>query len=1190
MKWFPRTLEEIGPMPEKQIFFDPDRKRWKRFRRIIDAVAVVSTLVVAGFIFNSLRLQRLPELLLPLPRHNYRALHDRTPLLKGARQSPARRKTTRRPSEIPLNTGEGLRAAFYVPYDPSSYSSFKQHVHQIDMLFPDWLHVDANDPSLLAMSSENTLQEYPVIDGNTVHDPDDLNKIKHVIQDTREGTEIFPHVTNFNPHTQVWDPAIGNLLADSGKRAALEAQILRFFSAMPAYHGLSLDFENLHDASYTDYLTFVQDVYTQLHARNLRLYVNAPVSLQDKDLTRLAANSDGIILMNYDQHEAESNPGPIAAQDWFLGNLKRALKIVPKQKLICAIGNYGYDWTMSIPSAPRHGHIAEKPRVLDTVDLAVSDVWQRASDADADLNLDYDTLNPHFEYIDEDSHQRHVVWFLDGVTVLNEMRGARQLGLQTFALWRLGEEDSSLWKIWDRPSSPASLQALGTVEPGHDVDTEGDGDIIRVTGLPKPGKRNIEIDTDEADPRKKLIIDEHMDVYPATYTIQQFGYHPGEVAISFDDGPDPKWTPRILDILKAKNAHATFMLIGEEAQQNIGLMQRIVREGNEIGNHTFTHPDISEVSPNRLKFEISLTNRLFASKLGVQPLYFRPPYDIDEEPDTDDQAAPVVRIQDAGLTVVGNKIDTNDWDERVRKTPDEIAESVLDQLNRMKTKPQFRGSVILMHDGGGDRSVTVEALPVMIDTLRTHGYKVVQVSSLMGKTTAEVMPRLSFWQRVRTLPDSVAFSTLSIIFNMVVFVFFVGDVLMSARLLLVGAFAVIDRLRRPHRQASPGFNPRVAVLIPSYNEEKVIVRTIRSVLHSDYENLHVIVIDDGSTDRTAEVAREAFAGEIKAGRMRIVEEPNGGKAVALNLALQLIDEEIYVGIDADTVIASDAISKLIPHFEDPEIGAVAGNAKVGNRVNLWTRWQALEYITSQNFERRALDLFHVVTVVPGAIGAWRTAPVRKAGGYPVNTVAEDADLTMSLLEQGLKVVYEDRSLAFTEAPIDAGGLMRQRFRWSFGTLQAVWKHRAAFVRNKAMGLFALPNILIFQMLLPLVSPFIDLMFVYGILHYFIDRHYHPEATSAANFQKLLTYFLAFLVIDFITSLVAFSLERRHPANKGDGWLLFHIWLQRFSYRQVFSVVLFKTLKRAIDGKPFNWDKLERTAQMSKQTDALMQTR
>jgi cellulose synthase/poly-beta-1,6-N-acetylglucosamine synthase-like glycosyltransferase len=361
------------------------------------------------------------------------------------------------------------------------------------------------------------------------------------------------------------------------------------------------------------------------------------------------------------------------------------------------------------------------------------------------------------------------------------------------------------------------------------------------------------------------------------------------------------------------------------------------------------------------------------------------------------------------------------------------------------------------------------------------------------------------------------------------------------------------------------------------------------VLNSDYRNLHVIVIDDGSSDSTAEVARQAYGAEIAAGRVQVLSKPNGGKAAALNYALDRLTEDIYVGIDADTVIATDAISKLIPHFEDARIGAMAGNAKVGNRMNLWTRWQALEYITSQNFERRALDVFHVVTVVPGAIGAWRTAPVKAAGGYPINTVAEDADLTMNLLEQGFRVDYEDRSLAFTEAPIDMKGLMRQRFRWSFGTLQAVWKHRAAFIRNKAMGLFALPNILIFQMFLPLVSPFIDVMFLYGVANYFADRHYHPESVSSASLDKLLVFFVGFLLIDFVTSSVAFSLERRHPANKGDGWLLFHIWLQRFAYRQVFSIVLFKTVMRAIDGKPFNWDKIKRTAKMSKRTEALTET-
>jgi cellulose synthase/poly-beta-1,6-N-acetylglucosamine synthase-like glycosyltransferase/peptidoglycan/xylan/chitin deacetylase (PgdA/CDA1 family)/spore germination protein YaaH len=1174
-------------MPDHQIFFDPQRKRWKRLRRILDFTAVLSTLVLVGFIFDVLHNQQLPELLLPTPRHNYKALPDRTPLLRGTKgPRPARRKTDRKPSEIPFNTGEGLRAAYYVQDDAASYSSFKEHVHQIDILFAQWFHVNAPSGTLMAMTGDN-LHEFQVVEGNTVHDPDSMNRIKNVIQAAKEDTEIIPHLNNYSPRSQTWDAGVGDVLKDQARRDSLRQQIVRFFTAYPGYPGLSLDIESLNDDAVPAYLSFVQELYGEMHPRNLHLYVNVAASTPDDQLKLIAANSDGIVLMNYDEHESNSDPGPVASQNWFVANLQRVLKIVPKEKIVCAVGSYGFDWTLSIPDPKDRRH--PKPQVLDTADISVSEAWQEASDADADLDLDYDSLNPHFEYIDEDKNQRHVVWFLDGASLLDELRAARGLGLQTFALWRLGEEDNSLWSIWDKPSAPESLQALSSVLPGHDVDTEGEGDILRVTGLPQHGRRTVTVDTDETDPRKKLIVDEHMDVYPRTYTIEQYGYHPNEVALSFDDGPDAKWTPKILDILKQKNAKGTFLIIGSDAAEHVGVMERTFREGHEIGNHTWTHPDISEISARQLDLEVKLTGRLFASKLGVQPLYFRPPYDIDEEPDTDDQAAPVVSIQREGYTIIGNKIDTDDWNEHPRKTPAEIAESVLAQLQTMKTKPQFRGSIILMHDGGGNRQATVDALPVLIDTLRAHGYTIVPVSALMGKTTADVMPPLTFWQHLRAFPDSIAFSALDIVGNFIVVVFFVGDILMSARLLFVGLLAVIDRLRKPYHLASPGYSPRVAVLVPAYNEETVIVRTIRSVLNSDYKNLHVIVIDDGSSDNTAEVARQAYAAEISAGRVQVLTKPNGGKAAALNYALDRLTEEIYVGIDADTVIAADAISRLIPHFEDPMIGAMAGNAKVGNRVNLWTRWQALEYITSQNFERRALDLFHIVTVVPGAIGAWRTGPVKAAGGYPLNTVAEDADLTMNLLEQGFKVDYEDRSLAFTEAPINAKGLMRQRFRWSFGTLQAVWKHRAAFARNKAMGFFALPNILIFQMFFPLVSPFIDLMFLAGVFNFFVDRYYHPESASAAGLLKLVVYFLGFLVIDFITSSAAFSLERRHPANKGDGWLLFHIWLQRFAYRQLFSFVIFKTLKRAIDGKPFNWDKIERTAKMSKATEAITET-
>lgn len=822
--------------------------------------------------------------------------------------------------------------------------------------------------------------------------------------------------------------------------------------------------------------------------------------------------------------------------------------------------------------------------------MSTQEAWQAASDSESQIELDGDSMNPHFAYDDEDAKVRHQVWFLDAVTVLNEMRAARALGLQTYALWRLGSEDDSLWNVWDNPMNADPEKTLTKVDPGYDIDTEGEGDILRVTRKPQGGLRDVTMDDDKSVPQQyRMIVDESMVKYPLSYTVEQYGYQPKKVALSFDDGPDPRWTPRILDVLKKYNVKGTFLMIGEVAQDNVGLMQRVYREGHEIGNHTFTHPDISDLSDASLDLQLTLTERLFASKLGVQPLYFRPPYSIDQEPDTNDQAAPIDRIQGLGYVIVGNKIDTNDWDEHPRKTPQEITDSVFQQIKDMEARPWARGSIILLHDGGGDRSPTLAALPVLIQALRAKGYEIVPVSELLGKTRAQVMPQLTPKQRWQARADSVAFFFFAFFNHFVIYVFFVGDVLMSARLIIIGLFATIDRFRKRQNFATPDYQPRVAVLIPAYNEETVIVRTIRSVMMSTYKNLRIIVIDDGSKDRTLQVATEAYPKDIESGRLVVLTKPNGGKAEALNFALEHLTEEVYIGIDADGVIAHDAIGRLVCHFANPKIGAVAGNAKVGNRVNLWTRWQALEYITSQNFERRALDLFDVVMVVPGAIGAWRTSAVQAGGGYHSNTVAEDADLTMNLLEQGYSVIYEDQALAFTEAPVNADGLMRQRFRWSFGILQAVFKHRGAITKRRAMGLFALPNIVIFQILLPLVSPLIDLMFVAGIIHYFVDRYFHPETASTASLYKLLTFFLAFMIIDFAASSLAFMLERKHPASKGDAWLLVHIWIQRFSYRQVFSVVLLKTIKRAIDGKPFNWDKLDRTAKMSAETEKIVET-
>jgi cellulose synthase/poly-beta-1,6-N-acetylglucosamine synthase-like glycosyltransferase/peptidoglycan/xylan/chitin deacetylase (PgdA/CDA1 family)/spore germination protein YaaH len=1170
----------------QQVFFDPKRKRWKRLRIISNAVALIGVVVGVVFVIGLLHMTPLPELLLSTPKHNLSALKmDSAKPGQKARHSP-HRKTDRKPSEVPLNSGEGLRAAFYVENDPASYSSLKQHIHQIDLLFPEWLHVVTPDGTLTSYSLDN--RAYPVVDSGGVHEVDHERRVANTITAAAEDTEVFPQVNNYDQILGQWNSSVGDFLMHSGSRARFIQQADQFLAANPSYRGLALDFEDIPDEAQPGYMALLAELYKDFQARKLKLYVNAPVDDDAYDLKTMANNADGLLLMNYDQHQAGSDPGPIAAQDWFVDNLRDVLRIVPKDKIICSLGSYGYDWTTTIPEAPKHGKGKPRPaKVLSGEPLATQDAWQAAADADAQIELDPDSLNVHFAWDDNDAHVRHQVWFLDAVTVLNQMRSARALGIETFALWRLGQEDNSLWKIWDKPKRANPALDLARVEPGFDVDTEGEGDILHVSRKMQTGQRVVTMDDDDSVPLEyRSITAESMTSYPLSYTVEQTGYNPKLVALSFDDGPDPKWTPKVLDILKKYHVTGTFFMIGEQALNNVGLIRRVYNEGHEIGNHTFTHPDISEISTTNVDLELNLTERLFASKLGVQPLYFRPPYSIDQEPDTNDQAAPAARIQDLGYVIVGDKIDTSDWDEHPRKTPKEITDSVFQQIADMKTRSWERGSIILLHDGGGDRSATVAALPVLIEALRARGYTIVPVSQLMGKTRAEVMPPLNHHQRWQSYFDSVAFFVGAFFNHFVTAVFFVGDILMSARLIIIGIFAVIDRFRKRKNFAGPNYAPWVAVLIPAFNEEKVIVRTIRSVMMSNYKNIRVIVIDDGSSDNTYRVATEAYPAEIASGRLVVLTKPNGGKADALNFALETTDEEVYIGIDADGVIAHDAIANLVVHFANPKIGAVAGNAKVGNRVNLWTRWQALEYITSQNFERRALDLFDVVMVVPGAIGAWRTAAVKAGGGYHTNTVAEDADLTMNLLEQGYQVIYEDHALAFTEAPINMNGLMRQRFRWSFGILQAIFKHRGAIAKRRAMGLFALPNTLIFQLLLPLVSPLIDLMFVAGVLNYFYDRHFHPETASPASFERLLAFFLGFLIIDFVTSALAFALERKHPASKGDGWLLWHIWIQRFTYRQVFSIVLLKTMKRAIDGKPFNWDKLERTAKMSVDTEKL----
>ena len=1161
-------------MPQsKQVFFDPDSKRWRRLRLLIDASVILVTLLIVLFALSVLQPSRVPSVALQQVKRPYHALKAEQKR-KPPRRPNTHRKTKAPASQVVLNSDEGIRGAFYVQWDAASFASLKEYYPQIDMLFPEWMHVLTADGRLQAVTELNTL--YNVLDDKGKPAPID-EKVMAFLKSEKAQTEVFPLVNNYDPVSNTWDPkATATFMADPDARQRFRRELLAFL-ATDQYKGITLDIEAFPEESRGDYRQLVQELYDDLQAKGMKLYVAVPVNDKDFDYAAIAQVSDGLILMNYDQHYPGGDPGAVASQDWFVKNLQEALKVIPKQKIICAVANYGYDWAMK--KGQKKGTPPE-----DNHTVTVQEAWLEASDSDTDINFDDDAMNPHFAYLD--GNIRHDVWFVDGVTALNQMRAAHALGIDTFALWRLGSEDRSLWAVWDKPFEAGATTRLDLVPPGQDVDDEGSGEIIRIQSRPTGGERTLTV-----DPDTHLVTDEIFKTLPMPYVVDMYGgTQAKKVALTFDDGPDPEWTPKILDVLKEHDAKATFFLIGAEVEKFPAIAKRIYNEGHEIGNHTFTHPDVSVISQRYFEVELNLTERLFESKLGVKPVLMRPPYAIDEAPDTADQVRPLEWSQDLGYVTVGEKIDPNDWRENPRPTAQQIADDVMKNLPPCAPDNQVRcGNVILFHDGGGDRSQTVKALDIVLTGLKERGYEVVQVSELMGKTRADVMPPISTNERWAAWINSLNFSLFGLVQSFIIFVFFVGDLLMSGRLVMVGALAIYDRLRRRDTDFDPNYLPGVAVLIPAYNEEKVIERTVCSVLNSDYPHLRVIVIDDGSKDATLEVTRAAFQREIDEGRVTVLTKPNSGKADALDHGLEQVTEELFIGIDADTIVAPDAIARLVPHFSNPKVAAIAGNAKVGNRVNLWTRWQALEYITSQNFERRALNTLNAVSVVPGAIGAWRTSAVREAGGYQHDTVAEDADLTMALLQAGYWVNYEDRALAYTEAPTTANGLMRQRFRWSFGIMQAVWKHIAAVKQKGALGWVAIPNMIIFQILLPLVSPFIDIMFAVSAITYFVNRYRHPETANPADFHKLVVYFLLFMVIDFMASSIAFTLERQQPGGKRDFLLLGHVWLQRFAYRQLFSLVLIKTLKRAVEGRGFAWDKLERTATV-KQPIALARER
>lgn len=606
------------------------------------------------------------------------------------------------------------------------------------------------------------------------------------------------------------------------------------------------------------------------------------------------------------------------------------------------------------------------------------------------------------------------------------------------------------------------------------------------------------------------------------------------ILLTFDDGPS-KYTPEILSILKDKHIKATFFVVGSQiAKQPV--LQQIYNDGHDIANHTYTHADLSKLPDWRMKFELNLTRIIITSEINHSTRLFRPPL-IGSDALTSEAQTVVNKAARLGYITVGETVDSEDW--RKPGTPKIIANATVDS-----------SGIILMHDGGGDRSQTVKALPEIIEYYQSRGYKFMTVSEALGISRQDVMPALSTVDHFLAILAKIVIVGMDWIGKFLKGLIIVLIFASFGRFFLVTTAALIQS-RRKFRFMSSN-QPFCSILIPAYNESAVILSCLKSVLGSKYPHFEVVVIDDGSKDDTF-----TLASGTDDPRLRVFRKENGGKASALNYGIQKTKANFLIAIDADTVFRPDTVSKLMRHFENPKIGAVSGNIKVVNRHKLLTKLQSIEYIVGLNLERRMGDLLDCITVVPGAVGAFRRSAMEQVGGFSFDTITEDTDLTFSIKEAGYTILYDSEAVAFTEAPATIRDLLKQRFRWTFGTMQVAWKHRSSFLNPKsgALGMVGLPYLLFFQIIFPLFSPFFDMALIIGLINH--------------QYALMLTSFTIYTFLEVLTSAIALKLDNEKLRTL---WVLIP---QRILYRQLMYYVLARSFINVLKGRLVHWGKLER---------------
>ncbi|MDX1646997.1 MAG: glycosyltransferase [Longimicrobiales bacterium] len=354
--------------------------------------------------------------------------------------------------------------------------------------------------------------------------------------------------------------------------------------------------------------------------------------------------------------------------------------------------------------------------------------------------------------------------------------------------------------------------------------------------------------------------------------------------------------------------------------------------------------------------------------------------------------------------------------------------------------------------------------------------------------------------------------------------------------------------------------PPVSIIVPAYNEGKVLERALTSLMLLEYPEYEVLIVDDGSTDDTLEIASQ-WEGQRGSGLFRVITKPNGGKATALNAGVAHSLHPLVMCMDADSYLDPKTLLRAARHFKDPSVGAVAGNVKVENRTSLVTRLQALEYIEGLNMPRRAQGFIAAVNIVPGPVGLFRREALEEIGGYDADTFAEDADLTLKMMAAGWRVEYEDQSIAWTEAPESWRQLVQQRYRWTRGILQAIRKRKGLLLRP-------FPDF-------PLWISTVQLGFeaiVWPVMNVFAHLFFAIVALLFGAGELILYWMILLTLLDLVAALVTVSMEEESLG------LVPMALIYRFVFILFLDVVkTFATIEELFR-LDMGWGKLERVAE------------